>query len=102
MLQAAVRVLSRRGRKGRAETFPDTESYEPQAAEPAAANSSCADSVSLSEMHRGVRTGNDVVDRSSGVDDLARNVYCVLGVPIDVTDMATALRKIEVVAAGAT
>jgi N-acetylglucosaminyldiphosphoundecaprenol N-acetyl-beta-D-mannosaminyltransferase len=33
-------------------------------------------------------------------DDLAREVYCVLGLPIDVIDMAEALRRIEVAAAG--
>ncbi len=31
-------------------------------------------------------------------DDLSRNVYCVLGMPIDATDMATVLRKIEAAA----
>ncbi len=32
-------------------------------------------------------------------DDLAREVYCVLGIPIDVVDMAEALRRIDVAAA---
>ena len=107
MLQAAVRVLSRRDRKGRAETFPDTEAHEPHAAESAVIISSAADltqtkSVSLSEVHRRVKPGGDVVDSPSCVDDLARNVHCVLGVPIDVTDMTTTLRKIESAVARAT
>src|SRR5262249_24596164 len=98
---------SRRGRKGRAEAFSDTEAYEPHVAEPAGANSSCADSTqtgsgSLSEMHRQVRPGNDVVDRPAGVDDLARKVHCVLGVLIDATDMAAVLREIEAAAARTT
>src|SRR5262249_16470325 len=104
MLQAAVRVLSRRDRKGRAETFPDTEAHVPLAAESAVITSSSADltrtkSVSLSELPRRVK--RDVVD-SPCVDDLARNVHCVLGVPIDVTDMTATLRKIESAVARAT
>jgi N-acetylglucosaminyldiphosphoundecaprenol N-acetyl-beta-D-mannosaminyltransferase len=33
-------------------------------------------------------------------DDLAREVYGVLGIPVDVVDMATALRRIDTAAAG--
>ena len=33
-------------------------------------------------------------------DDLSREVYCVLGMPVDAIDMAAALRRIEAAAAG--
>src|SRR5262245_2240989 len=107
MLQAAVQMLSRRGRKSRAEAFPDTEVHGPHAAEPAAAMSSYADLTQtqlgfLSAMDRQVKPGNELVGRPSCVDDLARNVHCVLGVPFDAIDMAAALRKIDAAAAGAT
>jgi hypothetical protein len=36
---------------------------------------------------------------AAAADDLARNVYCVLGVPIDALDMAAILRRIEAAAA---
>lgn len=38
------------------------------------------------------------IDPPALPDDLAREVYCVLGLPIDVVDMAEALRRIEVAA----
>jgi N-acetylglucosaminyldiphosphoundecaprenol N-acetyl-beta-D-mannosaminyltransferase len=38
------------------------------------------------------------VDDALAADDLARDVYCVLGMPIDVVDMAAALARIEVAA----
>jgi N-acetylglucosaminyldiphosphoundecaprenol N-acetyl-beta-D-mannosaminyltransferase len=36
---------------------------------------------------------------ASGWDDLSRDVYCVLGIPVDAVDMPTALRVIEAAAA---
>src|SRR5262249_8728697 len=83
------------------------EAHEPHAAESAATISSCADltppeSGALSEIKSRVKLGNDVVGRPSCIDDLARNVYCVRGVPIDAMDMPTALHKIEAAAARAT
>ena len=38
------------------------------------------------------------VPSAGPADDLARNVYCVLGMPIDAIDMATVLRRIEAAA----
>jgi N-acetylglucosaminyldiphosphoundecaprenol N-acetyl-beta-D-mannosaminyltransferase len=35
-------------------------------------------------------------------DDLSREVYCILGIPIDAIEMPAALRRIEAAAAGAT
>jgi N-acetylglucosaminyldiphosphoundecaprenol N-acetyl-beta-D-mannosaminyltransferase len=40
------------------------------------------------------------VTNSSRPDDLTREVYGVLGIPVDVTDMATVLRRIETAATG--
>jgi N-acetylglucosaminyldiphosphoundecaprenol N-acetyl-beta-D-mannosaminyltransferase len=40
------------------------------------------------------------VTKQSGPDDLAREVYGVLGIPIDVVDMSTALHRIETAAIG--
>lgn len=37
---------------------------------------------------------------NAGNDDLSRDVYCVLGIPIDNVDFATALRRIEQAAKG--
>lgn len=37
----------------------------------------------------------DLPARTSGWDDLSRNVYCVLGIPIDAIDMPGLLRTIE-------
>jgi N-acetylglucosaminyldiphosphoundecaprenol N-acetyl-beta-D-mannosaminyltransferase len=38
------------------------------------------------------------VASAAQADDLSRNVYCVLGMPIDAIDMATVLRRIEAAA----
>jgi len=50
----------------------------------------------------GHRAGADgaqpVADDAQPNDDLARDVYCVLGMPIDAIDMATALERIEATA----
>jgi N-acetylglucosaminyldiphosphoundecaprenol N-acetyl-beta-D-mannosaminyltransferase len=35
-------------------------------------------------------------------DDLSRDVYCILGMPIDAIDMATAVARVEAAAAGST
>jgi len=42
----------------------------------------------------------DTVGNSIQPDDLTREVYGVLGIPVDLIDMAAVLRKIEVAAAG--
>jgi N-acetylglucosaminyldiphosphoundecaprenol N-acetyl-beta-D-mannosaminyltransferase len=39
---------------------------------------------------------------ADAADDLARNVYCVLGLPIDAVDMPAILRRVEVAAASRT
>ena len=44
----------------------------------------------------------DTVANTTQSDDLTREVYGVLGIPVDVIDMAAALRKIEIAAAGRT
>ena len=47
-------------------------------------------------------TGNDLVVTGDIPDDLSRDAYCVLGMPIDVLDMSSALRDIETAAASKT
>src|SRR5664280_1836480 len=42
----------------------------------------------------------DTVANTTQSEDLTREVYGVLGIPVDVIDMPAALRKIEVAAAG--
>ena len=37
---------------------------------------------------------DSLVDEAAG-DDLSREVYCILGMPIDVIDMASVLRRID-------
>lgn len=49
--------------------------------------------ISFKDMNTANR--NAVIDIP---DDLSREVYCVLGIPIDATDMASILRRIETAA----
>ena len=46
-------------------------------------------------------SNSDAVMVSSQPDDLAREVYGLLGIPVDAIDMATALQRIKTAAAGA-
>lgn len=54
---------------------------------------SCRAVFSLNEAHRSPVLAH--------ADDLGRDVYCILGMPIDAVDMPTALRKIAAAAADA-
>ena len=45
---------------------------------------------------------NDLEDSSTCVEDLARDAYCILGLPIDAIDMPTLLCRIDVAAASRT
>jgi len=49
-----------------------------------------------------VKPSNDVADRRACIGDLARNVYCVLGMPIDALDMPSILRRIDAAATSRT
>jgi N-acetylglucosaminyldiphosphoundecaprenol N-acetyl-beta-D-mannosaminyltransferase len=42
-----------------------------------------------------------VATRVAVGDDLSRSVYCILGLPIDAIDMASALKRIQVAASSA-
>jgi len=103
MLPVELRTSLRCGRSGRADAFAAAEARESRAAEPAVASSSCAATTSASiQTEAGAFGANDLLPTPACVDDLARDVYCLFGVPIDVTDMALALRRIEASVASAT
>ena len=44
-------------------------------------------------------TGDDLVVSGGIPDDLSRDVYCILGMPIDAIEMQSCLRRIETAAA---
>ena len=69
MFQTEIQELSRRGSVGRAATFPKVEP--------------------LLDV--------PVLD-ASGVDDLNREAYCILGLPIDAVDLTTAVQRIDAAA----
>jgi N-acetylglucosaminyldiphosphoundecaprenol N-acetyl-beta-D-mannosaminyltransferase len=78
MSLAEIQSVMRRGQLGRAASLTVPE-------------------VTVPEVH-------DVgaIDTPACDDDLARNVYCVLGMPIDAIDMSAALRRIEAAVDGGT
>jgi N-acetylglucosaminyldiphosphoundecaprenol N-acetyl-beta-D-mannosaminyltransferase len=73
MLQAAIKMLGKRDRRGRAEGLTAIDSR-------------------IDAHDTGALPSATFAD---GADDLERNVYCVLGLPIDVLDVPAILRRIE-------
>jgi N-acetylglucosaminyldiphosphoundecaprenol N-acetyl-beta-D-mannosaminyltransferase len=103
-------MLSRRGQKGRAEVFGVARTHEMRSADPTDATLSFThlthpftqkDLISVETIDCSATPGNLVVDDPACLDDLARNVYCVLGMPIDGADLTIALRLIETAASRA-
>src|SRR5262245_22109722 len=57
------------------------------------------DRIGRAEAFLAPKAVADEVVGAACEDDLARNVYCVLGLPIDVLDIAAVLHRIEAAAA---
>ena len=58
----------------------------------------CPEQVRAPMMYQEVSSG--AVKREETTDDLSREVYCLLGLPIDAIEMSSVVRRIELAAAG--